>query len=49
VADRRGATGSIVTMMLVPTVSRFFGIVITMYFDEHGIPHFHTSAASTRP
>jgi hypothetical protein len=28
-------------MLLVPTVSRFFGIVITMYFDEHGIPHFH--------
>jgi hypothetical protein len=25
----------------VPTISRFFGIVITMYFDEHGIPHFH--------
>lgn len=25
----------------VPTISRFFGIVITMYFDDHGIPHFH--------
>ena len=25
----------------MPTISRFFGIVITMYFNEHGIPHFH--------
>jgi hypothetical protein len=22
-------------------ISRFFGIVIRMYFDEHGVPHFH--------
>lgn len=28
-------------MWRVPTISRFFGIVITMYFDDHGIPHFH--------
>jgi hypothetical protein len=25
----------------VPTISRFFGIVISMYFQEHGVPHFH--------
>jgi hypothetical protein len=25
----------------VPEVSRFFGIVITMYHDEHPPPHFH--------
>jgi hypothetical protein len=25
----------------VPTISRFFGIVIAMYFDDHGPPHFH--------
>jgi len=25
----------------VPTICRFFGIVITMYFDDHGHPHFH--------
>jgi hypothetical protein len=25
----------------VPAISRFFGIVITMYFDDHGYPHFH--------
>ncbi|MBM3749203.1 MAG: DUF4160 domain-containing protein [Acidobacteria bacterium] len=25
----------------MPEVSRFFGIVIRMYFDEHDPPHFH--------
>lgn len=25
----------------MPTISQFFGIVIRMYFDEHGVPHFH--------
>ena len=25
----------------MPTISKFFGIVIRMYFDDHGIPHFH--------
>lgn len=27
----------------MPVISRFFGIVIKMYFSqsEHGIPHFH--------
>jgi hypothetical protein len=25
----------------MPTISRFFGIVIRMYFDDHGEPHFH--------
>jgi hypothetical protein len=25
----------------MPSISRFFGIVITMYFNEHGPPHFH--------
>jgi len=35
------STGAIGTMHGVPTISRFFGIVITMYFDEHGVPHFH--------
>jgi hypothetical protein len=24
----------------VPTISRFFGITIAMYFDDHGHPHF---------
>ena len=25
----------------MPEVSRFFGIAIRMYFDEHNPPHFH--------
>jgi hypothetical protein len=25
----------------MPEISRFFGIVIRMYFDEHNPPHFH--------
>ena len=25
----------------MPTISRFFGITIRMYFDDHGLPLFH--------
>jgi hypothetical protein len=25
----------------VPEVSRFFGIIIAMYYNEHSPPHFH--------
>ncbi len=25
----------------MPEISRFFGIVITMYYNEHPPPHFH--------
>ena len=25
----------------MPTVSRFYGILIQMYFADHGPPHFH--------
>jgi hypothetical protein len=25
----------------VPEISRFYGIVICMYYDEHPPPHFH--------
>lgn len=25
----------------MPVVSRFFGIVITMYYNDHPPPHFH--------
>jgi len=28
-------------MSSVPTISRFFGISIARYFDDHGPPHFH--------
>jgi hypothetical protein len=27
--------------MLVPEISRFFGIVVGMYYDDHEPPHFH--------
>ena len=25
----------------MPTISRFFGIIIQMYFKDHNPPHFH--------
>jgi hypothetical protein len=31
----------------MPEVSRFFGIVIRMYFDEHNPPHFHAIYAGS--
>lgn len=30
----------------MPTISRFFGISIAMYFDDHGFSHFHARDAS---
>ena len=27
--------------MDVPEIARFYGIIIKMYFKEHGVPHFH--------
>ena len=32
---------SMSTRRHMPEISRFFGIVITMYFNDHGPPHFH--------
>ena len=29
----------------VPTISRFFGVTIAMFFDDHGYPHFHARHA----
>jgi hypothetical protein len=29
----------------MPTISEFFGVRITMYFDDHGDPHFHARYA----
>ena len=26
---------------VVPRISEFYGIVIAMYYAEHGVPHFH--------
>lgn len=25
----------------MPTISRFFGVTVAMFFDVHGHPHFH--------
>ncbi|MFN3333790.1 MAG: DUF4160 domain-containing protein [Caldilinea sp.] len=25
----------------MPEISRFYGIIIVMYYNEHGVPHFH--------
>lgn len=29
----------------MPTISRFYGIVIRMFFDDHSFPHFHARHA----
>ena len=29
----------------MPEISRFFGIIILMYWDEHNPPHFHVKYA----
>jgi len=28
-------------VLIMPVIAKFYGIVIKMYFKEHGIPHFH--------
>lgn len=32
----------------MPTISRFHGIAIAMFFDDHGYPHFHARHADGR-
>ena len=32
----------------MPEISRFFGIVIVIYWKEHGIPHFHAKYGEHR-
>lgn len=32
----------------MPEVSRFFGVVIAMFYSEHGVPHFHASYGDYR-
>jgi hypothetical protein len=32
-------------MVCVPTISRFLGISMAMFFDGHGPPHFHARNA----
>jgi len=31
----------------VPEISRFFGIVVKMFFDDHNPPHFHAEYAGS--
>jgi hypothetical protein len=33
------------TIVVVPRISEFYGIVIAMYYREHGMPHFHATYA----
>jgi len=32
----------------MPQVSRFFGIIISMFYDEHNPPHFHAAYGEYR-
>ncbi len=32
----------------MPEISRFFGIIIVMYYKEHAPPHFHAKYAGQR-
>jgi hypothetical protein len=32
----------------MPEISRFFGIVIAVYWQEHGVPHFHAKYGNHR-
>ena len=45
VGDVAKAAGRGASMGRVPTISRFFGISIAMFFDDHGPPHFHARHA----
>ncbi len=32
----------------MPEISRFFGIIIRMFYDEHNPPHFHAEYAGNK-
>ena len=32
----------------MPEISRFFGIVIAIYWQDHGVPHFHAKYGDYR-
>lgn len=32
----------------MPEISRFFGIVIAIYWKDHGVPHFHAKYGNDR-
>ncbi|MDP9235944.1 MAG: DUF4160 domain-containing protein [Chloroflexota bacterium] len=31
----------------MPEICRFYGIVIGMFYDDHGVPHFHADYSGT--
>jgi hypothetical protein len=35
-------------LLSMPEISRFFGIIIAMYYKEHTPPHFHAKYAGQR-
>src|SRR5258708_23088883 len=37
----RRRANHVIRCQQMPEISRFFGIVIRMYFDDHNPPHFH--------
>jgi Domain of unknown function (DUF4160) len=39
--DTFGTTAAPGIIRCVPAISRFFGITIAMFFDDHGYPRFH--------
>jgi hypothetical protein len=41
----RECAGASEIIQVVPAISRFFGIVIAMFFDDHDPPHFHARHA----
>src|SRR5256885_9246676 len=36
-----GSSGTRFTIPRMPRISEFYGIVIAMYYAQHGVPHFH--------
>ena len=45
-ASARGEIVGLSPWAAVPTISRFYGIDIEMYFNDHGFPHFHARHAN---
>jgi Domain of unknown function (DUF4160) len=41
----QSVSGATARIRLVPRISEFYGIVIAMYYREHGVPHFHATYA----
>ena len=44
VGSRRRASGDV----LMPEISRFFGVLISMYYHDHSPPHFHVRYGSQK-